>query len=77
MIVVAPKGLERFIKLVAVELPVERADAKLRKIERHIAFARRYGLVRKDQETELVEMLIHGATFQDAVAELRARLPLS
>jgi len=73
MVVIVPRGLHGLIKLLAVELPVERNAAMLRRIDQQMKFVRQHTLVRREQETELVEMLIGGARLPDAVAELRAR----
>jgi hypothetical protein len=72
-VIIMPKGLGDFVKLVAVDIPDQRTVAKLQAVKRHVDFAREYNLVRMDQETELVEMLVAGAKFGAAIAELRAR----
>jgi hypothetical protein len=72
MIVIVPKALRGALEFVAVDLPSKRLRARLRRIDRCMAFARQYELVTQDQETELAEMLLHGARFADAVSELRA-----
>jgi hypothetical protein len=72
MIVIVPKALRGALEFVAVDLPNKRLRARLRRIDRCVAFARRHELVTEDQETELAEMLLYGARFPDAVSELRA-----
>jgi predicted DNA-binding antitoxin AbrB/MazE fold protein len=69
--IILPKGLRGVLKLVAVDLRGERIEAKFRTIDRCVNFAHKYQLVKEEQETELVEMLVAGARFEDAVAELR------
>ena len=75
MIVMVPKGLRGLIRLLAVELSVERIAAKLEKIEYQLVFALEHKLIESDQAPELAEMLLYGAKLNDAVAELRARIP--
>ncbi|MEA2218362.1 MAG: hypothetical protein QOJ35_988 [Solirubrobacteraceae bacterium] len=70
--ILVPKSLSGVVKLVAVDLRGQRVDERLRIIDAYVAFARKHRLVDRDQETELVEMLVSGARFEDAVAELRA-----
>jgi hypothetical protein len=75
--IVVPKGMSGALKLVAVDLSGQRAEAKLRTIERYLSFARKHRLVTsRQEETVLVEMLLGGVKFDLAIAELRSARPV-
>lgn len=69
---VVPKSMRDLLTLVAVDLRGERADSRLKTIDRYVDFAHKYELIRAGQESELVELLINGTKFEDAVSELRS-----
>lgn len=74
-VIVNPKGLRGAVRWVIVELPGERDEARLAIVRRRVKFALEFDLVAPSQVTELVEMLLSGAAFEDAVIELRATRP--
>ncbi len=73
MIPVPTGGLGDFAERVLVRIPRQRAANKLRTIREQLRFARELGLVLPEQERELAEMLLSGASLAAAVSELRAR----
>lgn len=66
------RGVRGLIRLLAVELPAERTQAKLQVYDALGTFAVRKGLIPPDREPELLEMLIAGASFAAAIEEARA-----
>lgn len=75
MVILVPKALRGVLTLVAIDLAGQRADARLKIIDKYVTFARKYRLVTPEQETELVEMLLSGARLEAAIAELRVSVP--
>ncbi len=62
-----------FAECMLVRIPRQRAINKLRTIRDQLRFAREFELVHPDQEVELAEMLLSGASLASAVSELRGR----
>jgi hypothetical protein len=62
-----------FAERILVRIPRQRAINKMQTIREQSQFAREFELVHPDQEAELVEMLLSGASLGLAVSELRGR----
>ena len=73
MIPFSTKGLGDLVERLLVGIPRERPVNKLWTIQRQIEIVRKLKLVPRDQEPELVEMLLHGASLPDAVSEIQAK----
>jgi hypothetical protein len=73
MIPLPTRGLGDLAERMLVRIPRQRAINRLRTIRDQLRFAREFELVRPDQEAELAEMLLGGASFASAVSELRGR----
>jgi hypothetical protein len=73
VIPIPTKGIADLIERLFVGIPRERPVNKLWTIQRQLEIVRKLKLVRRDQELELAEMLLHGASLPDAVSEIQAK----
>lgn len=69
----SPESVSELIVLLAGGLGRERTRARLQSIEEQVQFARRHRLVDREDERELISMLLEGAKLADAVQEFRRR----
>jgi hypothetical protein len=67
------KGFGDLLERVLVGIPRQRSLNKLWTVQRQMEIVRKMKLVRPDQERELAEMLLHGASVSDALSEVLAR----
>ncbi len=73
MIPVPTKGIGDLLERVLVAIPRQRSLNKLWTVQRQMEIVRKMKLVSPDQERELAEMLLHGASVSDAISEVLAR----
>lgn len=73
MIPVPTKGVGDLAERLLVRIPRLRSTLRLRRIKEQIAFAVEYDLILPEQQAELAEMLLWGASLSVAVSELRAK----
>ena len=73
MIPLPTRGFGDFLERVLVSIPRQRSLNKLGAVQRQMEIIRKMKLVRPDQERDLAEMLLHGASVSDALSEMLAR----